>query len=80
MSTLGMVLLVVGTLWIVVNAFGQSVLWGLGALLLPLVALIFAVMNFAENKLPLLLWVVGAVMYVMGGGFAPGELEMPAEM
>lgn len=80
MSTLGMVLLVVGTLWIVVNAFGQSVLWGLGALLLPLVALIFAVMNFAENKLPLLLWVVGAVMYVMGGGFAPGELELPAEM
>lgn len=80
MSTLGLVLIAVGTIWIVINAFGESVMWGLGALLLPFVAVIFALMNFAGNKLPLLLYIAGVVMYVMGGGFSGGELEMPAEM
>ncbi len=78
--TLGLLLFVVGAIWIVVNAFGQSVWWGLGSLLVPFVALIFALLNFAENKLPLLLYVVGTVLLFMGGGFSPAELELPAEM
>lgn len=80
MYVLGIVLIAIGAIWIIVNAFGQSVWWGIGSLLIPFVALIFALLNFAENKLPLLLYVVGVVLLVMGGGFSPGELDVPAEM
>lgn len=68
MYWLGIVLSLVGGLWIVVNAFRTSVLWGLGSLLIPFVSLIFALMNFAENKVPLLLCVIGLVLVFMGYG------------
>ncbi|MEO8012128.1 MAG: hypothetical protein ABI650_10825, partial [Dokdonella sp.] len=80
MVVLGLLLIAVGTIWIIVNAFGQSVWWGIGSLLLPFVALIFALMNFAENKLPLLLYIAGIVLFVMGGGVTPAEFDLPAEM
>ncbi|KRA14571.1 MULTISPECIES: hypothetical protein [unclassified Lysobacter] len=66
MYLLGLALSVIGGLWIIVNAFRESVLWGLGSLLIPLVALVFAIMNFSENKIPLLICVVGTVLTIMG--------------
>lgn len=68
MFWLGVVLSLIGGLWIVVNAFRTSVLWGLGSLLIPLVSLVFALMNFSENKIPLLISVIGTVMMFMGYG------------
>ncbi|HEU0306599.1 MAG TPA: hypothetical protein VFR30_06485 [Lysobacter sp.] len=68
MFWLGVVLSVIGGLWIVVNAFRTSVLWGLGSLLVPFVSLIFALMNFSENKIPLLISVIGTVLVFTGYG------------
>ncbi|MEG3791758.1 hypothetical protein V1318_16695 [Lysobacter sp. CCNWLW3] len=76
MYLLGLGLSVIGVLWIVVNAFRESVLWGLGSLLIPLVALVFAIMNFSENKIPLLICVVGTVLTVMG---MPSMAEIAAQ-
>lgn len=66
MFWLGVILSLVGSLWIVVNAFRTSVLWGLGALFVPFVSLVFALLNFAGNKIPLLLCVIGLVLCFMG--------------
>ena len=67
MFWLGALLCTVGGLWIVVNAFRTSgALWGLGSLFIPLVGLIYAFLNLADNKLPLLLYAAGIVMCVMG--------------
>lgn len=74
---IGIVLCVVGGLWIVVNAFKQSIWWGLGSLIIPLVGLVFAIMHFAENKIPLLLYVVGIVLLIAGGVFAGGSMPVP---
>ena len=60
----------VGWLWLVVNAFRQSAMWGIGSLLISPIALIFGLLNFAENKIPLLLCVVGIVLYFLGVGDA----------
>ena len=66
---------VVGWLWIVVLAFSEGeTLWGIGSLIIPLVALIFGIMNFEETKIPLLLMGIGFVgrvglaMMTMQGG------------
>ena len=69
MYWLGLVMCLVGGLWIVVNAFKNGgVLWGLGSLLVPLVAQVYAVINFGENKIPLVLSVAGIVLLVLGAG------------
>lgn len=76
MFWIGTILILVSWLWIAVNGFRKSVLWGLGCLLVPLVGLIFAVLNFAENKIPLLLYVAGIVLFVVGGGVAQSSAAM----
>ena len=69
MYWLGLVMCLVGGLWIVVNAFKNGgVLWGLGSLLVPLVAQIYALINFGENKVPLLISVAGIVLLFLGAG------------
>jgi hypothetical protein len=70
MFWLGVALSFVGWLWLVVNAFRQSAMWGIGSLLISPIALIFGLLNFAENKIPLLLCVVGIVLYFMCVGDA----------
>ncbi|MBT2749445.1 MULTISPECIES: hypothetical protein [unclassified Lysobacter] len=66
MYWLGIALCLIGGLWIVVNAFRKSIWWGLGSLIIPLVALVFAIMNFAENKIPLAIYVVGFILLIVG--------------
>jgi len=66
MYYLGIALCLIGGLWIVVNAFRKSIWWGLGSLLIPFVAMIFAIMNFAQNKIPLIIYIVGIVLLIVG--------------
>lgn len=66
MYYLGIVLCLIGGLWIVVNAFRKNIWWGLGSLLIPFVAVVFAIMNFAQNKIPLILYIVGIVLVIVG--------------
>lgn len=69
MFWLGVVLSVVGGLWIVVNAFRNGgALWGIGSLLVPFVGLVYGLMNFADNKVPLLLYAGGVVLCMIGYG------------
>ena len=63
---LGLVITMVGALWLVVLAFKQSVLWGLGSLFVPFVSLIFVVMHWGETKVPFLIEVAGIVLLVTG--------------
>jgi hypothetical protein len=78
MYWIGLILCIVGGLWIVVNAFRTSIWWGLGSLIIPLVALIYAIMNFAENKIPLAIYVVGVVVLVASGAFSGQVPATPA--
>lgn len=66
MYWLGVALCLIGGLWIVINAFRKSIWWGLGSLIIPFVAVVFAIMNFAENKIPLAIYVVGIILLVVG--------------
>lgn len=77
MYWIGCILMLVGGIWLIVNGFRKSIWWGLGNLLIPFVALIFGLLNFAENKIPLLLYVVGLVLFFMGGGMSAGIPATP---
>jgi hypothetical protein len=62
----GGLLLLVGSIMFVVNAFKVSVAWGLGVLFLAPVGLVFLVKNWRESKKSFLLSLVGAALVVVG--------------
>lgn len=70
----GLFLLLVGNLWFVVRAFQESILWGLGCLLLPFVSLVFLILNWRRAKDPFFvgLWGLGLIFAV--AIVAPGAL------
>lgn len=70
---MGMILLAVGGLimfvgfiWMVINAFKTSLVWGICSLLIPLVAMVFAILNWSTNKTAFLIWLAGLVIYIVG--------------
>ena len=61
----GMILGVVGGIWLLVIAFKTSVWWGLGSLLIPFVSLIFVIMHWQPSKKPFLIYIAGAVLVII---------------
>jgi len=59
---IGVILAVIGYLWLAWTALQESVLWGLGSLVIPLVALVFAVLYWDEAKAPFLTWIAGDIL------------------
>jgi thiol:disulfide interchange protein len=62
---LGLLVALVGAIWLIVLAFKESILWGLGSLLIPFVSLIFAITHWDRAKTPFLIQVGGVVLLVL---------------
>ncbi len=78
---LGAIVALVGVIWMIINAFKTSILWGLGSLFIPFVVLIFAAMHWAQNKQPFLIWLGGVVIAIVGalmGGMGAMGAAVPA--
>ena len=63
---LGLILAAIGHVGILIEAFKEGIGWGLGTLLIPIVALIFVFMHWQETRKPFLLSVVGNVIWIVG--------------
>ena len=81
MHIIGLVIMLIGGLWILIEAFKESVLWGLGCLFFsPLVSLIFVILHWDKAGKPFLLQIVGLVLFALGGGLSHrrvGSLDRP---
>jgi hypothetical protein len=66
LGMLGMVILLIGNVWIAVKAFQKGILWGLGCLIVPFVSLIFVIMHWAETKIPFIVSLAGIVLIILG--------------
>ena len=62
----GGILLLIGSIMFIVNAFRVSVAWGLGVLFLAPVGLVFLVKNWQESKKSFLFSIVGAALIIVG--------------
>jgi hypothetical protein len=76
----GLIVALIGGIWIIVNAFKKSVLWGLGSLFVPFVSLVFVIMNWQENKKPFLISIAGAVLYGIGAYMSIGDLQQMQQL
>jgi len=75
MNMIGIIVLVVGVITTIVGgarfaiaAFEESVWWGLGVLLLPIISPIFLILHFDDSWRPALNFVVGFVLVLLGTG------------
>jgi|HubBroStandDraft_6_1064221.scaffolds.fasta_scaffold1388345_2 hypothetical protein len=59
---IGMMLLLVGYIWLGWVALQESVPWGLGTFLFPLIGIVFAIYHWGEAKAPILTSIAGNVL------------------
>ncbi len=71
MEALGVILLLIGNIWILVFAFKSSIWWGLGSLFIPLVGLLFTLLHLRDTWKPLLIEIVGAIVIFVNYTPAP---------
>jgi len=79
LSGLGLLLAVVGGIWLLVLAFKKSLVWGLASFFIGPVLLVFAIMHWEVSKKPFLIWLAGFVLIIIGtviGGAS--AIQMPA--
>lgn len=58
----------VGGLWLFVLAFAESILWGMGTMLLwPAATVAFSVVHWPRTRIPTLLHFLGLVILIAGG-------------
>lgn len=62
----GLLLIVLGIVWLVVLAFGTSLFWGVGVLVLPPVSLLYVFRHWATARKALLLSSLGFIPLVVG--------------
>ena len=55
-----------GTIWLAILAFRDSVLWGVGCLLLPPVPLAYAMLHWPESWRPFVMAIAGGVLAGVG--------------
>jgi hypothetical protein len=55
-----------GGLWLLIVAFQESIGWGLASLLIPFVALIFAITHWDKAGKPFLIGLAGNVVAIIG--------------
>lgn len=68
---LGLVIIFIGAIGFLIVAFKQSILWGLGCLLLAPVSLIFLVLYWKDAKNSFFLQLLGVAIMICGAMLFP---------
>lgn len=79
-TSIGLAAYVTGCLWLVALAFRTSWAWGVAMLLLPVVALVFAVRHWHRARAAALLILIGLPLGMPGvARTIPIQIELPAQ-
>lgn len=65
MMMLGGALLFIGGIWLLIEAFTTSILWGIGCLLITPVSLVFIFVYWDRAKSPFILQLVGLALIIL---------------
>lgn len=72
---IGLGLVLVGNVWMLVRGFSESILWGLGMLLLPLVGLFFLFAHWDKAKHPFFVNLAGIAICFVGFGLGADSTQ-----
>ena len=65
LSIVGYIIMAVGGIWILVKAFQESILWGLGSLFIPFVVFFFIGMHWQVSKKPFFIRLIGFAVAII---------------
>ena len=71
----GLVMAAVGGIWLLIEMFKESIMWGIGGLLCGILPLIFVFLHWEEGGNPFMIGFGGGILYFLGlmmiegGGF-----------
>ena len=60
---LGLIIGLIGGIWLLVLAFKESVLWGLCCLLVPFASIVFIIMHWSDAYKPFLVSLAASAVY-----------------
>lgn len=63
---IGVIISLIYGIIILIKAFQESVLWGLGYIFVPFVGLVFIIMHWEQCKSPFLRSLIGVAIYIVG--------------
>ena len=63
----GVLVALVGGIGMLLVAFRESILWGLGCFFIPLVSLIFLISHWDDAKKPFFIQLSGIALIILGG-------------
>jgi hypothetical protein len=75
---IGFIIMFIYGIQILIMAFQESVLWGIGYLVCAPVPLIFIIMHWQQTKKPFLMSLIGIPFVVVGSFLVPHNFNMPA--
>lgn len=78
MFFVGAIVCVVSGIWLLILAFRESILWGLGSLIIPLVGLFFVILHWDVAKKPFLYNLLGVAIILIGSFLSPIAPVTPA--
>jgi len=64
----GMLLMLFGGVLFILSAFREGILWGLGVIFIPFVALVYLILDWPIAKKPFFIWLYG-IAFVLAGVF-----------
>jgi hypothetical protein len=67
----GFIAMIIGGIWLLVVAFQESLLWGLGCIFVPFVSLIFLIKYWDKAGKPFLIQLAGIVPFIAGSAMMP---------
>ena len=68
---IGAIISIVGGIWFIVVAFQESLLWGLGCMVIPFVSLIFLVMHWEEARKPFFVQLIAIIPLFAAASMMP---------
>jgi hypothetical protein len=71
----GLILFIIGGFWFLIAAFRESIWWGLGCLLVPIVQLFFLIVHWPEARKPFLLQLLAFAVIVVAVIISPQSLH-----
>ena len=73
LTVMGGIALLIGYVWLLVACFSESIMWGIVALLISPLALVFGILNWDELKAPTILYAAGGVVLSDRPGHLVGQ-------
>ena len=69
---LGLIVAAVGGIWILIEAFKENVLWGIGCILFNPISLFFVILHWDVAKKPFFINLAGAAIMLIGALLGAG--------